>query len=138
MYLHQILGNTLLVIWSNNSTREKFIIIADIMRSTFTALRIPNLPFLDDGASGRKTLKRSGRAIQDLLEAFATLTFPASERLVAATILQQSLDNYLCRLGKPKVVDVNKTPAVYRELIEAFQDAGTCGHLCGIKPGIRK
>ena len=98
--------------------------VADILQRTFTSLKIPRLPFMDDGASGSKTLNRSGRAIQDLLEGFASITFPSSERLVAATILQKSLDRYLARLGKPTGADINKTPAVYRELVDAFHDAG--------------
>ena len=102
-------------------------IIADVLQKTFSNLKIPRLPFSDDGAAGRKTLKRSNLAIQELLEGFATVTFPSSERLVAATILQQSLNDYLKRLGKPQVTDINKTPTVYRELVEAWQDAGTMG-----------
>ena len=98
--------------------------VADILHKTFTSLKIPRLPFTDDGASGSKTLKRSGRAIQDLLEGFASITFPSSERLVAATILQKSLDRYVARLGKSTPTDINETPAVYRDLVEAFQDAG--------------
>ena len=92
--------------------------VADILRQTLTNLKIPRLPFTDDGASGSKTLKRYGRSIQDLLEGFASITFPYSERLVAATILKQSLDRYIARLGQPNTVDINKTPAVYRELVD--------------------
>ena len=113
----------------NHTPREKYILIADILQKTFTSLRIPGVPFTDDGASGKKTLKRSGRAIQDLIEGVATVAFPACERIVAATILQQSLDFYMKRLGVSKVVDLNKSPAIYRELIEAYADAGMCGCL---------
>ena len=109
---------------ANHYSREKYILIANILQRTFTSLRIPRLPFPDDGASGRKTLLRSNRAIQDLLEGFTTVTFPASERLVAASIMHKSLENYINRHGKPQQVDINKTPAIYRELVEAYQDAG--------------
>ena len=57
-------------------------LVADVLHNTFTSLRIPRNAFNDDGEGGKKILKRAGRALQDLIEAFATVTFPASERLV--------------------------------------------------------
>ena len=78
---------------------QRYVLIADILQETFTKLNIPRLPFGDDNAGGAKILKRSNLSIQELLEGFATVTFPSSERIIAATILQKSLEGYLTRIG---------------------------------------
>ena len=98
-----------------------------MLQTVFPELKIPHLPFADDNAEGSKVLKRSSRSIQDLIEAFASLTFPATERLVAARIFRAALESYLRRLGQPEAIDKNDTPSVYRDLIETFTTTSGSG-----------